>query len=361
MATDKASRVRQVKESLISKRSMPVYARWWAIYHAWKITEDIPPGDNSENTVLLFLDAQAKKYQPSTLWNMYSCINKNCKVARLALSRLFRRSSTSASTSTSTRRSLVFCRSVSSCTDPSARRYSSEEDVLRFVKESPQDLRNIQRKLILLFGYFGMMRSVELYDLQWADISELPDALRVVIQRSKTDRAGLGFSFHVPRGATDPCPLQLWATYVGAIGGRARTGPVWRVYCDRLSRFKNQRLGQHQMGHIAAFVATTLGKAEPAGVHGPLLPPQRRHRAGQQGRHQHQPAPPRALEERERGAALSGREPGLQGPDGADVGAAHRRRRPPDAAAAAPADAAQGDLRHQHGAGVPELPVYSAL
>ena len=61
-------------------------------------------------------------------------------------------------------------------------------------------LTNVRDRALLLFGFASAMRRSELAALNFEDIEETADGLRVTIPRSKTDQEGRGDVIAVPRG-----------------------------------------------------------------------------------------------------------------------------------------------------------------
>jgi site-specific recombinase XerD len=80
-------------------------------------------------------------------------------------------------------------------------------------------------RALLLIGFAGAFRRSELVGLEFDDITETDDGLRVVLRQSKTDQQGEGFVKGLPYGSEEStCPVRAWRGWVTAAGiteGRA--------------------------------------------------------------------------------------------------------------------------------------------
>jgi integrase len=67
------------------------------------------------------------------------------------------------------------------------------------------------QKLVLLFGFYGGLRTSELTELRWNDIELTEQGIKVTIRHSKTDPAGNGHVFIIPSNKMDAsvCPVNL--------------------------------------------------------------------------------------------------------------------------------------------------------
>ena len=68
--------VKHISE-LIDPKSWPKYERYWRQFcSAQEISKEKPP---TPNLVLEFLKKIEKDYAPTTMWIIYSCLNKFCQ------------------------------------------------------------------------------------------------------------------------------------------------------------------------------------------------------------------------------------------------------------------------------------------
>jgi site-specific recombinase XerD len=101
------------------------------------------------------------------------------------------------------------------------------------LEESPRGLRD---RALLLIGFSGGFRRSELVALDFADIEDVEDGLKITIRRSKTDQEGEGRTLGIPYGS-DPktCPVRAYRKWIQTAG--ITEGPVFR-------RFHDQQLGR---------------------------------------------------------------------------------------------------------------------
>ena len=94
-------------------------------------------------------------------------------------------------------------------------------------RESLADLRD---RAILLLGFAGALRRSELAALEASHVEILETferrGLRLRLQQSKGDRAGMGATVVVPAGATELCPLAAYRAWISA--AEIGQGPVFR-------------------------------------------------------------------------------------------------------------------------------------
>ena len=81
-------------------------------------------------------------------------------------------------------------------------------------------------RALLALGFAGAFRRSELCALQVDDLVEVPDGLRVLIRRSKTDQTGEGQEVAIPRGYKLR-PVEAVQTWLAA--AEISSGPVFRA------------------------------------------------------------------------------------------------------------------------------------
>lgn len=96
-------------------------------------------------------------------------------------------------------------------------------DLRRLVAVCPDNLRGSRDRALLVLGFAAALRRSELVALDWTDLEETDEGLRVTVRRSKTDQAGEGAVVGVPYGG-DPatCPVRAvraWREASGLEGG----------------------------------------------------------------------------------------------------------------------------------------------
>jgi site-specific recombinase XerD len=127
-------------------------------------------------------------------------------------------------------------------------------------------LANIRDRALLLFGFASAMRRSELAALNFEDIEEIADGLRVTIRRSKTDQEGHGDVIAVPRG-TIACPVAALKAWLEAAA--ITEGPVFRPVAKG-ERISDARLTDRSIANIVKVHAARVG-LDPAAFAGHSL------------------------------------------------------------------------------------------
>jgi site-specific recombinase XerD len=110
-------------------------------------------------------------------------------------------------------------------------------------------------KALLLLGFSLAARRSELVSLDFDDITECPEGLRVRIKRSKTDQESQGVTIAVCRGAI-ACPVKALREYLDAAG--ITSGPVF-VQIRKGGHVTDQRLSGEAVRRIVKLYAAKLG------------------------------------------------------------------------------------------------------
>jgi integrase len=127
-------------------------------------------------------------------------------------------------------------------------------------------LANIRDRALLLFGFASAMRRSELAALDFEDIDETAEGLRVTIRRSKTDQEGHGDVIAVPRG-TIACPVAALKAWLEA--ATITEGPVFRPIAKG-ERVSAARLTDRSIATIVKAHAARVG-LDPAAFAGHSL------------------------------------------------------------------------------------------
>jgi integrase len=113
------------------------------------------------------------------------------------------------------------------------------EVLTEMLKHCPTNMIGIRDRALLVFGFASAMRRSELSALNVEDLTEVPDGLRVLIRRSKTDQTGEGQTIAIPRGYKLR-PVEALQAWLAA--AEIAKGPV----------FRSVRLGGRVMGRLPA-------------------------------------------------------------------------------------------------------------
>ena len=90
----------------------------------------------------------------------------------------------------------------------------------------PDTMIGKRDRALLCLGFAGAFRRSELCALQVADLTEVPDGLRILIRRSKGDQEGQGQEVAIPRGYKLR-PVEAVQTWLAA--AEISAGPVFRA------------------------------------------------------------------------------------------------------------------------------------
>ena len=110
-------------------------------------------------------------------------------------------------------------------TAPEKKTAATADIVKAMLAQCPDTLIGKRDRALLALGFAGAFRRSELVALGVADLTEVPDGLRVLVRRSKTDQEGQGQEISILRGVRI-CPVeavQVWLT-----AGGITSGPVFR-------------------------------------------------------------------------------------------------------------------------------------
>jgi integrase len=87
-------------------------------------------------------------------------------------------------------------------------------------------LRGLRDRALLVIGFAGAYRRSELVSLDWDDVEEDADGLRVTLGRSKTDQRGHGHLKGLPYGSNEPtCPVRALRDWHAALDHAVATLP----------------------------------------------------------------------------------------------------------------------------------------
>jgi integrase len=90
----------------------------------------------------------------------------------------------------------------------------------------PDNMIGKRDRALLALGFAGAFRRSELCALEVADLTEVPDGLRILIRRSKGDQEGQGPEVAIPRGYRLR-PVEAVQTWLAA--AEINSGPVFRA------------------------------------------------------------------------------------------------------------------------------------
>ncbi|XP_074038369.1 uncharacterized protein [Leptinotarsa decemlineata] len=141
---DILKKAEQARESLIPSKSEAVYQKEYKIYLDWLTRKNVMPKDVTETAFLAYFQELSETYSPNSFLKRKSKSYKPKKSAVL-----------------------------------------SPKDVIRFLKDAPNDI-HLLHKVVLIMGYFGGCRSQELLNMKISDIEDRDSVMVVNVPESKT-------------------------------------------------------------------------------------------------------------------------------------------------------------------------------
>ena len=140
-------------------------------------------------------------------------------------------------------------------TAPRQKAPATAERVLAMIASVPPTLQGRRDRALLLLGFAGAFRRSELVALDWEDIEETAEGLRVTIRRGKTDQEGRGAVIAIPRGVV-ACPVAALRAWLEAAG--ISTGAVFRPLGKR-KRVLPARLSDRSVAEVIKQHAARAG------------------------------------------------------------------------------------------------------
>jgi site-specific recombinase XerD len=116
-------------------------------------------------------------------------------------------------------------------------------------------LSSLRDRALLLLGFAGAFRRSELTALDFEDLEETADGLRVTIRQSKTDQEGRGVVIAIPWGRV-ACPVKALKAWLHVTG--ITSGPVFRPIAKG-ERLLDSRLTARSVAKIVKAHAARAG------------------------------------------------------------------------------------------------------
>ena len=154
----------------------------------------------------------------------------------------------------------------------------SLDNIYQFLKLEDDSLRVLSRKVILILGFYCALRVSEQHDLKRKDIIEdvANERFQVIVERSKTDQAGEGYSLYIPFFSDNinlrqliNRYLQLFDSFFSSDENRENRNLFAQVSVS--GNFCNCNLGINQFSKLPSEIASTLGLQNPKSYTGHCL------------------------------------------------------------------------------------------
>jgi site-specific recombinase XerD len=127
--------------------------------------------------------------------------------------------------------------------------------LMQMVALCPDNMIGRRDRALLALGFAGAFRRSELCALEVDDLVEVPDGLRVLIRRSKTDQTGEGQEVAIPRGYKLR-PVEAVQTWLA--DAEISSGPVFRAVALG-GRVSAERLADDSASRIVKRYASRVG------------------------------------------------------------------------------------------------------
>lgn len=132
---------------------------------------------------------------------------------------------------------------------------ATAERVIAMAPLPDGNLTTLRDRALLLLGFAGAFRRSELVALDFADIEEVSEGLRVTIRRGKTDQEGRGSIIAIVRGEL-ACPVAALRAWLEA--AKIEDGPLFRSI-RRGGHVQPERLTDRSVANIIKAHAKRIG------------------------------------------------------------------------------------------------------
>ena len=121
----------------------------------------------------------------------------------------------------------------------------------------PGTVKGVRDRALLLLGFAGAFRRSEVVALDVEDVAFVPEGMRVLLRRSKTDQEGAGLVKGLPTGRRpETCAVQAVQTWIATAS--LSSGPLLRPV-DRHGRVAGRRLSGHMVGCVVKEAVRRVG------------------------------------------------------------------------------------------------------
>jgi site-specific recombinase XerD len=123
--------------------------------------------------------------------------------------------------------------------------------------EKTEEIKRVRDKTIILIGFSGGFRRVELVSIDHEDLEFVPEGVKIIIRRSKTDQFGEGMIKGLPYFSNQTyCPvlhLKKWLELSNII-----SGPIFRKF-NKGFNLSNNRLTDQSVALLLKSYLTEAG------------------------------------------------------------------------------------------------------
>lgn len=152
-------------------------------------------------------------------------------------------------------------------TTPAEAKPLLRDDLFLLLERTPDNLKGIRDRALLLVGFAGGFRRSELVGLNFPDVDHVKQGVVLALRKSKTDQTGVGRKIAIPFGRGRWCPVNALDTWLDRSG--IATGPLFRPV-NRHGHSLEQRLSGEAVSLVIKQRLSTAG-IDPTGYSGHSL------------------------------------------------------------------------------------------
>ncbi len=109
--------------------------------------------------------------------------------------------------------------------------------------EKNEEIKRIRNKTIILIGFGGGFRRVELVSIDYEDLEFVPEGVKIIVRKSKTDQFGEGMIKGLPYFSNETyCPVRHLKKWLGL--SSIKSGPIFRRFSKSFKLSDNRLTDQ---------------------------------------------------------------------------------------------------------------------
>ena len=109
--------------------------------------------------------------------------------------------------------------------------------------EKTEEIKRIRNKTIILIGFGGGFRRAELVSIDFEDLEFVPEGVKIIVRKSKTDQFGEGMIKGLPYFSNETyCPVRHLKKWLGL--SSIKSGPIFRRFSKSFKLSENRLTDQ---------------------------------------------------------------------------------------------------------------------
>ena len=109
--------------------------------------------------------------------------------------------------------------------------------------EKTEEIKRIRNKTIILIGFGGGFRRAELVSIDFEDLEFVPEGVKIIVRKSKTDQFGEGMIKGLPYFSNETyCPVRHLKKWLGL--SSIKSGPIFRRFSKSFKLSDNRLTDQ---------------------------------------------------------------------------------------------------------------------